>query len=196
MISTIRFAEVPGGKKPRYFLRLKKLMGLLGDAQAGVHCRPPPKSWCAYDWAAYLPTGFRFRAALKFWVLAALAGQNNSKMCTIRPDLECNHRLTERECSILTGIVAGGSCEESSGALKISLRTIKVYRGGIMAKLGAKNAADLIRVMLTTGCSPSRSKSIGYSQSPEIKVAVTALGASVKKPESDPGAPRRVRATG
>src|ERR1035437_6533714 len=76
MISTIRFAEVPGGKKPRYFLRLKKLMGLLGDAQAGVHCRPPPKSWCAYDWAAYLPTGFRFRAALKFWVLAALAGQN------------------------------------------------------------------------------------------------------------------------
>jgi diguanylate cyclase (GGDEF)-like protein len=138
----------------------------------------------------------QFESADSLIAVNALAGQNNSKMCTIRPDLECNHRLTERECSILTGIVAGDSCEESSVALKISLRTIKVYRGRIMAKLGAKNSADLIRVMLTTGCSPSRSKSIGYSQSPEIKVAVTALGASVKKPESDPGAPRRVRAAG
>jgi diguanylate cyclase (GGDEF)-like protein len=126
----------------------------------------------------------------------ALAGQNNSKMCTIRPDLECNHRLTERECSILTGIVAGDSCEESSGALKISLRTIKVYRGRIMAKLGAKNSADLIRVMLTTGCSPSRSKSIGYSQSPEIRVAVAALGSFVKEARSDPRGHRRARATG
>jgi len=125
------------------------------------------------------------------------AGQNNSKMCKIRPDLECNHRLTERECCVLRGIVAGDSSKESAGALNISLRTIKRYRGRIMEKLGAENSADLVRVMLTTGCSPSRSKSaLGHSQSPEIKVAVTALAGSVEEPKSDPGRYRRARAIG
>jgi DNA-binding CsgD family transcriptional regulator len=125
----------------------------------------------------------------------ASAGRKNGKMCGIRPDFVCGDRLTGRECDVLMGIMAGDSCKESARHLNISPRTIELHRGRIKKKFDIKNSADLVRVMLTRGCTPSQPKSaLRYSQSPEIKVAVTPLGGSIKEPESDPGDHRRARA--
>src|ERR1017187_3694476 len=126
----------------------------------------------------------------------ASAGRKNGKMCGIRPDLVCNHLLTGRECDVLMGIMAGDTSKESARHLNISPRTIELHRGRIKKKCEVKNSADLVRMMLTTSCPPSRPKAAFlYAQSAEIKVAVTPLGGSVEDPESDPGAYRRARAT-
>ncbi len=125
----------------------------------------------------------------------ASADRKNGKMCGIRPDLVCSHRLTGRECDVLMGIMAGDSNKESARHLNISPRTVELHRARIKKKFDVKNSADLVRMMLTTGCPPSRVKAAFlYSQSPEIKVAVTSPGGSVDAPESDPGAQRRVLA--
>ena len=126
----------------------------------------------------------------------ASADRKNGKMCGIRPDLVCSHRLTGRECDVLMGIMAGDTSKESARHLNISPRTIELHRGRIKKKFDVKNSADLVRMMLTAGCPPTSPKAAFlYGQSAEIKVAATALGGSVDASESDPDAYRRVRAT-
>ena len=56
--------------------------------------------------------------------------------------------LTPREREVLELIVAGASNKEAGRRLTISPRTIEVHRARIMDKLGAKNAADLVRIAL------------------------------------------------
>jgi FixJ family two-component response regulator len=55
--------------------------------------------------------------------------------------------LTRREQDVLTQIVAGASSREAGRQLGISRRTIEVHRARIMEKLGAKNTADLVRIV-------------------------------------------------
>lgn len=57
-------------------------------------------------------------------------------------------RLTEREREVLAQITGGASNKEAGRRLGISPRTIEVHRARIMYKLGAKNAADLVRITL------------------------------------------------
>ena len=57
--------------------------------------------------------------------------------------------LTPREREVLEQITAGASNEEAGRTLGISPRTIEVHRARIMEKLGAKNAADLVRIVLS-----------------------------------------------
>ena len=59
--------------------------------------------------------------------------------------------LTRREQDVLTQIVAGASSKEAGRQLGISPRTIEVHRARIMEKLGAKNAADLVRIVYDEG---------------------------------------------
>jgi FixJ family two-component response regulator len=59
--------------------------------------------------------------------------------------------LTRREQDVLTQIVAGSSSKEAGRQLGISPRTIEVHRARIMEKLGAKNAADLVRIVYNEG---------------------------------------------
>jgi FixJ family two-component response regulator len=59
--------------------------------------------------------------------------------------------LTRREQDVLTQIVAGASSKEAGRHLGISPRTIEVHRARIMEKLGAKNAADLVRIVYKGG---------------------------------------------
>jgi len=56
---------------------------------------------------------------------------------------------TPREREVLQQIAAGASNKEAGRALSISPRTIEVHRARIMEKLGARNAADLVRIVLT-----------------------------------------------
>jgi two-component system response regulator FixJ len=57
--------------------------------------------------------------------------------------------LTPREGEVLAQIASGSSNKEAGRVLGISPRTIEVHRARIMEKLGAKNAADLVRIVLS-----------------------------------------------
>ena len=57
--------------------------------------------------------------------------------------------LTARERDVLNQIAAGLSNKQAGRELGISPRTIEVHRARIMEKLGAKNAADLVRIVMT-----------------------------------------------
>ncbi|MFN8829114.1 MAG: response regulator transcription factor [Labrys sp. (in: a-proteobacteria)] len=59
--------------------------------------------------------------------------------------------LTPREREVLGQIAAGASNKEAGRHLGISPRTIEVHRARIMEKLGAKNAADLVRIVMSEG---------------------------------------------
>ena len=58
-------------------------------------------------------------------------------------------QLTPREREVLQLITNGQSNKEAGRQLGISPRTIEVHRARIMEKLGAKNAADLVRIVLS-----------------------------------------------
>jgi FixJ family two-component response regulator len=57
--------------------------------------------------------------------------------------------LTRREREVLEQFTGGASNKEAGRALGISPRTIEDHRANIMKKLGARNAADLVRIVMT-----------------------------------------------
>ena len=57
--------------------------------------------------------------------------------------------LTRREREVLEQFTAGASNKEAGRSLGISPRTIEDHRANIMKKLGARNAADLVRIVMT-----------------------------------------------
>jgi FixJ family two-component response regulator len=57
--------------------------------------------------------------------------------------------LTRREREVLEQFASGASNKEAGRQLGISPRTIEDHRANIMKKLGARNATDLIRIVLT-----------------------------------------------
>jgi FixJ family two-component response regulator len=59
--------------------------------------------------------------------------------------------LTAREREVLDEIAQGASNKEVGRRLGISPRTVEVHRARIMTKLGARNAADLMRIVLNAG---------------------------------------------
>lgn len=56
--------------------------------------------------------------------------------------------LTPREQAVLARIVTGASSKETAQRLGISPRTVEFHRANILQKLGAKNTADLVRIVL------------------------------------------------
>jgi two-component system, LuxR family, response regulator FixJ len=63
-------------------------------------------------------------------------------------DFHGHDRLTARERDVLERIARGASNKETGGDLGISFRTVELHRARIMDKVGAKNAADLMRIVL------------------------------------------------
>jgi FixJ family two-component response regulator len=59
--------------------------------------------------------------------------------------------LTEREREVLEHAVKGLHAKEIGAALGISPRTVEVHKTRIMEKLGARNVAELVRLVLGTG---------------------------------------------
>lgn len=60
------------------------------------------------------------------------------------------NQLTPREREVLQLITNGESNKEAGRKLGISPRTIEVHRARVMEKLGARNTADLLRIVLTS----------------------------------------------
>ncbi len=59
-------------------------------------------------------------------------------------------QLTPREREVLQLITNGQSNKEAGRELGISPRTVEVHRARVMEKLGARNTADLMRIVLTS----------------------------------------------
>jgi two-component system response regulator FixJ len=57
--------------------------------------------------------------------------------------------LTLREQQVLEQVVQGASSKEIAHALNLSPRTVEIYRSNLLHKLGARNAADLVRKTLS-----------------------------------------------
>ncbi len=55
--------------------------------------------------------------------------------------------LTDRERAVLAQIVRGVTSKEIGRSLGVSSRTIDFHRANIMSKIGAKNVADLVRIV-------------------------------------------------
>jgi two-component system, LuxR family, response regulator FixJ len=87
----------------------------------------------------------RVRGAIDAW---QSLGAEDSILASNFPGHE---RLTARERQVLERIARGASSKEASRELAISPRTVEVHRARIMEKLGAKNAADLMRIVLGRG---------------------------------------------
>jgi FixJ family two-component response regulator len=87
----------------------------------------------------------RVREAVEAWGCRdKAAGQSG-----IPADFPGRDQLTVREHDVLVQIAAGASNKEAGRKLGISPRTVEVHRARIMEKLGAKNAADLVRLIMS-----------------------------------------------
>jgi DNA-binding CsgD family transcriptional regulator len=88
----------------------------------------------------------RGRGAIDSWThdSHAIAGDRTSS----RPVAGNERSLTPREHEVLAVIVGGASNKAGGNQLGISRRTFEVHRANLMGKLGARNAADLVRISL------------------------------------------------
>ena len=75
---------------------------------------------------------------------------DNSEMSVADGQAETNgvDALTPREREVLEAIIAGASNKVAGRKLRISPRTVEVHRARIIDKLGAKNTADLVRIVV------------------------------------------------
>jgi FixJ family two-component response regulator len=88
----------------------------------------------------------RVREAVDAWARRAQRGAGSDILAKNFPGHDL---LTSRERDVLGQIAAGSSNKQAGRELGISPRTIEVHRARIMEKLSAKNAADLVRIVLS-----------------------------------------------
>ncbi len=88
----------------------------------------------------------RVREAVEAW---KERGENAEAADALSREFPGRHLLTPREREVLTQIAGGASNKEAGRRLGISPRTVEVHRARIMEKLGARNAADLVRIVLS-----------------------------------------------
>ncbi len=65
--------------------------------------------------------------------------------------------LTSREREIMAHVVTGKMNKQVAGDLNVSEITVKVHRGHVMRKMGARSLAELVRMADTLGISARRS---------------------------------------
>lgn len=64
--------------------------------------------------------------------------------------------LTSRERQVLAFVIAGLMNKQIAAELNLSEVTVKVHRGQMMKKLGARSVADLVRMAEALGVEPLR----------------------------------------
>ena len=66
--------------------------------------------------------------------------------------------LTRREREVLVCLTSGASNKEAARQLGIGPRTIEYHRARLMEKLGARNIADLVRIVMSEGRSGAKAR--------------------------------------
>jgi DNA-binding CsgD family transcriptional regulator len=89
----------------------------------------------------------RGHAAINAWTRKSDT-LDDSDIAPVQPYAN-HHLLTPREHEVLALITGGASNKEGGHQLRISTRTFEVHRAHLMGKLGARNAADLVRIALS-----------------------------------------------
>lgn len=90
-------------------------------------------------------------------LLAAIQAAFERLKGDVQPDavrLAAEERLAQlspRERDVLAGVVEGKLNKVIAYELEISPRTVEIYRANLMAKTGARNVADLMRIALAVG---------------------------------------------
>lgn len=62
-----------------------------------------------------------------------------------------NYSLTPRELEVLGHVADGKTNQEIADALGISVKTVEAHRARVFKKLGAKNAAQVVRIAIRNG---------------------------------------------
>ena len=76
--------------------------------------------------------------------------------------------LTPREREVMNCVVSGLLNKEIASELGITERTVKAHRGRVMAKMGAKSSAELIKMLLTIQLNGKEKKAtVQSTMSPE-----------------------------
>jgi FixJ family two-component response regulator len=88
----------------------------------------------------------RIAEAVAAWARRQHNGASQNGVPTRFPGHE---QLTMRERDVLLQITGGASNKVAGRELGISPRTVEVHRARILEKLGAKNAADLVRIVMS-----------------------------------------------
>ena len=75
------------------------------------------------------------------------AGERQTEARAIRARLAS---LSSREQEVLDGLVAGLPNKTIASDLRLSSRTVEVYRANVMTKMGARSLSELVRMTLLT----------------------------------------------
>jgi len=89
-------------------------------------------------------------------------------------------RLTDREAEVLTLVARGLSNDEIAAALTISIKTVKTHVGNLLAKLHARDRAQLVITAYETGLVAAG----GTTQGTDVPRASRPPGASGRAPQS------------
>ncbi|MDX2484870.1 MAG: response regulator [Pseudodonghicola sp.] len=68
---------------------------------------------------------------------------------------ERTQSLTTRETEIARAVLSGRQNKQIADALGISLKTVEIHRHNAMDKMGARSAADLVRLLVAAGWADS-----------------------------------------
>lgn len=85
----------------------------------------------------------------------ALAQSHAADLAQHLPDNRADRlrQLTPRELDILRQLIAGRSSKQIAYDMNLSLKTVSNHRAHLLAKTGAENTADLVRIAITSGLS-------------------------------------------
>ncbi len=95
----------------------------------------------------FLTKPFRDQELLDAVMLGIRQDRARQEEISVGAELQkCFESLTSREREVMARITAGRPNKQVAAELKLSEVTVKVHRGHVMRKMGAKSLADLVRM--------------------------------------------------
>ena len=82
--------------------------------------------------------------------------QSDKQLSDVRAKFDT---LTQREREVMSLVATGLMNKQIAGELRLSEITVKIHRGHVMRKMGARSLADLVRMAEMLGVSPGQSRS-------------------------------------